>query len=952
MTKKAILILFFLILAGVAAAAPPRYQYTYYSKDSGLGRTIIEDIAQDGNGCLWLATWSGLYRYDGKRFTNFKISQAESRGKRINNRFDRLSIDAFGQLWALSYDHSLYRFNLREESFSRVDCDREITGIFRLSSDDFRLLTSDNTILRVTYSDSGRNYELTEYMKLDGAETVNDIQKDAEDNIWVLTDKALYGNRSLVAAHPSYCYEEYDGAIYIGSADGVIVEFINGRVFELKTELKQEIRMISKLPGELEFLIGSAGGGFSMMTLDEWKITPVREDAYFVAEPRALKDSNGNIWIYSPEGSINIFDRESLSIEPFFCNDSGVSVWDAESNIHCAFIDRQDNIWIAGSWGGVGKAVLKEYNFRLLPVSGEDGGAEDNSVRALMQSATGIIYAGTKEGKVHLFDRELHHLSEWDAGTQVYSLTEDRDGRIWIGTKGDGIIENTVTEAVGIPAYRPRAHRKSDAPFASTSELVYCIRPDRDGRVWIASVDGRISYTDTDGEERKFVSRADIPGFPDGQLTRARFITFDREGTMYVCGTSGILSCDNPGDEPEQLRFEVFKNVSEYDIQHILFASDGKMYASSFGNGFLLMDSSDPESGYKAWTTEDGLLSDFVLSAVEDRSGNIWVISSKGLNKLDPKSGAITGWAGEHIRHNLILSEGAPLLTADGRILLNTSSGILHFNPEEILNTSYVPRVFVSSCYVSGKRTLPKGRRGLSIHRREGVIVNFTAVDMSAPESIVRSYRLDSRGDGEWIRLGSSQNINLDRLGLGRHCLEMKATNANGLDVGNSISMDIVVWPSLIPTLFALFVVLTATLYLMWLVVRRRRSLREAAVAAGGEEAGESLAGDDLRFKNAFLVYLDENLDNGEVTAEDIAAALNISRSVLFDKCRTLLGKAPTEYLRDLRFEKAAQMLREGGYSISQIAYQTGFNDSHYFSKAFRKRFGMTPSEYRKSFKA
>ncbi len=948
MTRTLALILFFLIFAGAAGAVPPRYQYTYYSADNGLGRTIIEDIAQDGNGCLWLATWSGLYRFDGRRFSNFKLGPTDAEGKRANNRFDRIYTDAFGQLLALSYDRSLYRFDLRRESFSRIECGKEITDIFRLSSDDFRILCADNSILRLRFSDGGRACEISEYMRLDGDEKVNDIQKDAEDNVWVLTDKAIYGNRLLAAERPAYCYEEYDGAIYMGSEDGIIVEFINGRVFELETHLRQRITMICKLPQNLEFLIGSAEDGFTLFNLYDWELTPVSGDAYFAGEPQSLRDSNGNTWIYSTEGSISIFDREKLRIEPFFCNDSGVSVWDAESNVHCALIDRQDNIWIAGSWGGVGKAVLKEYDFRLLPMNGNAAAAESNSVRSLMQSRGGIIYAGTKDGMVHLLDRELRPLSKWNAGKQVYSLSEDRNGRVWIGTKGNGVIENTVTDAAGIPAFRPRAYRKPDGP-----ELVYCIRPDRGDRIWIASFDGRISYTDISGDERHFVTRADIPGFPDGQPSRVRYITFSPDGKMLVCGWSGILSCDNPSDPPELLRFENFTNVSEYDIQHILFTSAGEMYASSFGNGFLHFDTCDKDSGFAAFTSEDGLLSDFVLSAVEDRSGAIWIITPKGLNRLDPKTGAISGWPLERIGYNLLLNEGEPLLTSGGRILLNTGSGILHFNPEEISGSSYVPKVFVSSCYVAGKKTLTESGRSLRVHRREGVTVNFTAVDLSSPENIIRSYRLDGKGDGGWIRLGSSQAVNLDRLTLGRHSLEMRATNSNGLDVGNGIRMEIIVRPSPLPTILASIVILTFVFILMSAAMHRRKAANAAVTEAVAGEPGqeERLSGDDLRFVKAFLSFLEENLDNGDIGSEDMASALNISRSVLFDRCRTLLGKAPAEYLRDLRFEKAVQMLREGGHSISQIAYQTGFNDSHYFSKAFKQRFGKTPSEYRKSIK-
>ncbi len=945
MTKRAILTLILIILAAGLNAASPRYQYSYYTRELGFSRTIIQDFDQDGNGCLWLAAWSGLYRFDGTRFSNFTPEKTDSDGRRFSKRFDHICTDAFGRLWALSYDNILYRFDMHKETFSRVDCGKEIGAIYRLASDDIRLVSSDNAILRLRFSNKGQEYHIEEYMELRQGEAVNDIRKDAEDNVWVLTDKALYLNRSVAAARPAYCYEESDGAVYVGSDEGTIVEYINGRFFELETRTGQDIRLVCRIPGTLKFIIGSAESGFSVLNLDDWKLTPVRGRPYLLNAPRVIRDSDGKIWIYSQEGGISLFDPESCSLKPFFCAESGKTVWDAESNILCAFIDSQDNIWIAGSWGGVGKAVLKEYKFSLRQPGGESSDAESKSVRSLLQGSNGIIYAGTKDGKVHLLDKGMRLLTRWDAGEQVYSIAEDNDGKIWLGTKGKGVIENTVSDDMGIPKFRPKHHGESGDPVAPGSKLVYCVRPDSRGRIWIASFDGKLAYSEVRGGKRVFTGVSGIPLFPADRLDRVRYITFSPDGNMFVCGRSGVFRCDNPYTKPELMRFEKLADVAEYDIQHILFASDGKMYASSFGKGFLKFEG---ERAIRTWTSEDGLLSDFVLSAVEDRSGTIWIVTYKGLNKLNPRTGSITGWSYDRIGHDFLFNEGEPVLTLDGSILLNTTDGILEFNPEEISNSSYTPKVFVRSCYVSGNRVYIE-HDAIRMYGRERLIVYFDAVDMSSPESIICSWRIDG---GDWTRLVGSPMISLNSLKAGRHRMEMRSTDADGKEANNINALEIIVYPQPIWMMSAGFLLLAGTAAGANLLLRRRRHLRSAATQTGPEETPERLSEEELRFRDAFLAYLESNLDNGDVSSEDIASALHISRSVLFDKCRALLGKAPTEYLRDLRFGKAAEMIAEGSLTISEIAYRTGFNDAHYFSKAFKKRFGVTPSEYRKSFRA
>ena len=73
---------------------------------------------------------------------------------------------------------------------------------------------------------------------------------------------------------------------------------------------------------------------------------------------------------------------------------------------------------------------------------------------------------------------------------------------------------------------------------------------------------------------------------------------------------------------------------------------------------------------------------------------------------------------------------------------------------------------------------------------------------------------------------------------------------------------------------------------------------------------------------------------------------MGVSRSVLFKKTKALTGLSPVELIRDLRFRKAAELLETGSQTMTEIAFLTGFYDSHYFSKCFKQQFGVPPSCY------
>ena len=83
------------------------------------------------------------------------------------------------------------------------------------------------------------------------------------------------------------------------------------------------------------------------------------------------------------------------------------------------------------------------------------------------------------------------------------------------------------------------------------------------------------------------------------------------------------------------------------------------------------------------------------------------------------------------------------------------------------------------------------------------------------------------------------------------------------------------------------------------------------------------------------------------ITVEDVADYTGISRSYLFRAFQAYQKQSPKEYLTEYRIRQACHLLRETGLSVASIAYSVGFEDNLYFSKAFKKKMQMSPSQYR-----
>ena len=104
---------------------------------------------------------------------------------------------------------------------------------------------------------------------------------------------------------------------------------------------------------------------------------------------------------------------------------------------------------------------------------------------------------------------------------------------------------------------------------------------------------------------------------------------------------------------------------------------------------------------------------------------------------------------------------------------------------------------------------------------------------------------------------------------------------------------------------------------------------------------------------NDFLLQMnqiiEENFSNTALNVDFLAKSLNISRSGLFAKIKTLADVTPNEMIQIVRLKRAAQLLHDGGYMVSEVGYMVGFSNPSYFSKCFQKQFGIRPADYMKA---
>ncbi len=131
-------------------------------------------------------------------------------------------------------------------------------------------------------------------------------------------------------------------------------------------------------------------------------------------------------------------------------------------------------------------------------------------------------------------------------------------------------------------------------------------------------------------------------------------------------------------------------------------------------------------------------------------------------------------------------------------------------------------------------------------------------------------------------------------------------------------------------------------------ILRSREKLRERYRRELILQPNEiSVVSTDEKFLMKIREIVEEHVDDPNLEIKQLASEAGLSRTNLFLKLKALTGYSPGEYIRTIRLEKAAQLLRKTELTIGEIAYQVGFKYPKYFSTCYHHQYGVTPSEYR-----
>jgi DNA-binding response OmpR family regulator len=132
-------------------------------------------------------------------------------------------------------------------------------------------------------------------------------------------------------------------------------------------------------------------------------------------------------------------------------------------------------------------------------------------------------------------------------------------------------------------------------------------------------------------------------------------------------------------------------------------------------------------------------------------------------------------------------------------------------------------------------------------------------------------------------------------------------------------------------------------------LIDRRNKLREKyAHQIFSDTVTSKVQSADEKFLEQVRKVIEKNISDCNFDVNSFYPEMGMSRMQLFRKLKALLNQTPNELIRNLRLQRAAQLIKQNFGNVAEVTYEVGFNNLSYFAKCFREKYGLLPSDYQK----
>jgi ligand-binding sensor domain-containing protein/AraC-like DNA-binding protein len=917
------------VLLAVQAAAQQARDFTFahLGRAEGLSNQRVYTVRQTTDGVLWWSTKDGVDRYNGVSICHYAIGNTAVFGN-YAGRITKLAEAAGKALMAFDNKGGIYAYD-------------EVQDGFVLRTDLATLFKTDVLLNDVLFTEKG---------------------------LWLAMREGVYylEGRQLVPVlkdvYTSTVVSTRDGML-LCTKDGVL-RYKGGETAPQEGAKLEKLLPIHVESGYYDALydrvwLGGFQSGLHILTQSQAGTSeeyPITGDP-IVNPVRSVCPYNDSIMLVGIDGQgvykvprLPSPSRTYRSELLFDANDGPNGVLHG-NGIYAVMLDKWGNVVIGSYSGGIDIA----RPVGSTPAVFQHGRNNQQSllndrVNCVAQLPSGLLAMGTDNG-VSLHNPYTQHWQHVCRGAVVLSLCTTPAGTLLAATWGKGVYE------IGSDGSERQLYTLGSGVLKD--DHVYKLFYDRDGNLWMGCLDGDLVQKTPSGNRYYPINNVqDIVQLPDGSIA--------------IGTANGIWLIDTKTGKVSELDYGATISPDNFNKYiHTLFVNDnGELWIGTDGGGVYVYDLAKKQC--RQLTTANGLPSNVVCSIGKDNRGRLFISTEHGLSFVSPQYPGQVADVNYCYGVNREYSARAVAVLRNGHILYGTTEGALIVNPNNIQALNYSANLRLRGIRCAGSddedfkkavhQTLNNGGALRLGYGQRTFELYYECINLRNQYDIAYQYKV---GKGDWSQPTDQQYIRFANLEPGSHQLLLRSVSRTCGVVIDEVRLTVNVaqpwWNSWWMWLIYAALLVVA-FYVAWRVYQlHSKYMRlvisnlhpetaEVAAIKPEERVGEEPQEEPKTEEGSFFIdkvtkLVMDHLSESDFNIDRLCREMAMSRTLFYIKLKSYTGNSPQDFIRVIRLERAAAMLRSG-HSVNETAALTGFENSKYFSTVFKKYFGVSPSKY------
>lgn len=605
-----------LVLHFAFAQGQPVCVARQYTVRDGLIQSNPAQILQGRNGFIWISTWNGVSRFDGRDFETFQFDSLSSQHmQRLENTID-------GNLWMISYDrHSLYLYDTRTDKLINIlkqyerqfHSPLQIESLYPLSKGITWVTLNNGGCFRISDKECTNPSSIQHITAIDEVELgkVSKVCEDHQGDEWVFSERgvSIFGKRTI-SAHPFSMFEAKDSIVFLASEKGRLAYYnINTKQFNIVPfpEEIQQVNGIKALQNHQLAILSDKGlyvCHFPDLVIKKYDLSPpgqkdaavkkiyqdskgfvwgftelpgiVRLDLetglkqylntpskYEASSPEnelfIYEDPNGVVWTIPHKGIFSYYDEKNRLLKTYFT--SGRNNIPYSPIIKTTYVDRQNNLWIKSQRSFI-KMFFPKSPYTYMELD------DYFDTKSFLADDNENVWIATKKGTLRIIDSQKRIVGYLSAKGElskaetiftdggIYVMLKDKNQTIWIGSKENGLFKLVPQNK---PYYYEVYHYKNNPadPYSISDNKISCIIEDHKGRIWIGTYGGGLNLIEENqnGTARFIHAENKLSHFPISRTNSIRCMLKGPDNTLLVGTVEGLITFSSDFSEYENILF-------------------------------------------------------------------------------------------------------------------------------------------------------------------------------------------------------------------------------------------------------------------------------------------------------------------------------------------------------------------------------------------------------------